>query len=719
MRSGWQLGGNMGSKQDRLDTLVRQRFAESKGQRENSRTCIYKQMPREAEPDKTRALNVAKRMGAESMQGDTNDFLASWFLSLGAKRSRPVCIIRSSRGSPLGSGFLITPRLLITNHHVLENELMAKSAIVEFDYAEDDQALAMSTTRYSLRPDMFWLFNDTEQLDFSIVAVGERLSGSVELKDFGYLPLSDRPDKHALGLHANVIQHPLGGQRQVVVRENRLLARDIATERCLHYSADTDEGSSGSPVFNDAWEVVALHHWGIPHLDTVTVNGIEVPVTVNEGIRTSVIVEQLRKELVGLNEGMATLLREALDLGENVSAGAAAPKVPGKPSRPPAAEQGGERMDIVEGDEQNSTPRTTPADETTVGAISKHIIMVPLEISVRAVGTTQFVPRIGPDLVPNEQRNGLSGLRFAERVRRDTNYSNRNGYRADFIDDLNVEIADIARPRALEVAPLLDGTTGVEAVLNYQNFSVIVCQPRRLALFTATNINAKRYVAVDRDTGEPRVGPEGESWYDDDRMDPEHYIGQAWYSEWSNYFDRGHLTRRTDPTWGTELQATRANADTYHRTNCSPQHFRFNQSIRFWQGLERYVLEHGVLKTKERMTVLNGPVLNDEFSECDDVQVPLAYWKVLLRTGPDGEPKASAFLANQELLLEEVRRYIARPVDTDVPKIDAFRCSLSVLESTTGLNFSAFAKYDTFKKKKGPEGMDAGHSRMADWSDAL
>lgn len=131
------------------------------------------------------------------------------------------------------------------------------------------------------------------------------------------------------------------------------------------------------------------------------------------------------------------------------------------------------------------------------------------------------------------------------------------------------------------------------------------------------------------------------------------------------------------------------------------------------------MLEHGVLKTRSRITVFNGPVLDHGYSECDDVQVPLAFWKLLLRTGPDGAPRASAYLASQETLLEEVRRYIARPQDSEVPRVDAFRCAIPRLADLTGLDFSAFAPFDTFRKKRGPEGMDSGQSRMADWSDAL
>ena len=35
----------------------------------------------------------------------------------------------------------------------------------------------------------------------------------------------------------------------------------------LYYRTDTEPGSSGSPCFNDPWELVALHHSGVPDLD--------------------------------------------------------------------------------------------------------------------------------------------------------------------------------------------------------------------------------------------------------------------------------------------------------------------------------------------------------------------------------------------------------------------------------------------------------------------
>ena len=59
----------------------------------------------------------------------------------------------------------------------------------------------------------------------------------------------------------SIINRPLGGYKMVTVRNNTLLKR---TACCLLHETDTERGSSGAPVFNDEWDLIALHHWGEP-----------------------------------------------------------------------------------------------------------------------------------------------------------------------------------------------------------------------------------------------------------------------------------------------------------------------------------------------------------------------------------------------------------------------------------------------------------------------
>ncbi|HEX6912958.1 MAG TPA: trypsin-like peptidase domain-containing protein, partial [Longimicrobium sp.] len=102
-------------------------------------------------------------------------------------------------------------------------------------------------------------------------------------------------DEHALGDFVNIIQYPAGGRKRVVVRENQLVVRQQlanGTEPVLQYVADTLDSSSGSPVFNDEWNVMALHHSTVPAGD-ITICGNTRLDVVNEGTRASVIVEAL------------------------------------------------------------------------------------------------------------------------------------------------------------------------------------------------------------------------------------------------------------------------------------------------------------------------------------------------------------------------------------------------------------------------------------------
>ena len=75
-----------------------------------------------------------------------------------------------------------------------------------------------------------------------------------------------------------IIQHPSGERKQLALRENQVV--DVL-DNFLHYRTDTSPGSSGSPVFNDQWEIVALHHSGVPKKDAqgriLTKDGYRTP----------------------------------------------------------------------------------------------------------------------------------------------------------------------------------------------------------------------------------------------------------------------------------------------------------------------------------------------------------------------------------------------------------------------------------------------------------
>ena len=85
-----------------------------------------------------------------------------------------------------------------------------------------------------------------------------------------------------------IVQHPRGQKKQIALRENQFVC---LIDPFVHYRADTEAGSSGSPVFNDQWEVVALHHAGVPAPEQTETGGY-----INEGILVRRIMEFIRQQ---------------------------------------------------------------------------------------------------------------------------------------------------------------------------------------------------------------------------------------------------------------------------------------------------------------------------------------------------------------------------------------------------------------------------------------
>ncbi|MFE8005330.1 trypsin-like serine peptidase [Streptomyces sp. NPDC057418] len=126
-----------------------------------------------------------------------------------------------------------------------------------------------------------------------------------------------------MGEFVNIIQHPRGEPKQLALRENQVI--DMLDE-FVHYACDTREGSSGSAIFNDQWEVAALHHSAIPKTDTegrpLSVDGTvwtpeagedQLAWKANEGVRISRVLRALRE--VPLTGAAARLRDEVFGVG--------------------------------------------------------------------------------------------------------------------------------------------------------------------------------------------------------------------------------------------------------------------------------------------------------------------------------------------------------------------------------------------------------------------
>ena len=99
-------------------------------------------------------------LGFERILGK-RELVDSWFLEAGARAARAVgrVQISSAAGHPkgYGTGSLIGPRLLLTNHHVIPDEAQAATSLVEFGIEIDAFGRDRTSETFRLRPDLFFL----------------------------------------------------------------------------------------------------------------------------------------------------------------------------------------------------------------------------------------------------------------------------------------------------------------------------------------------------------------------------------------------------------------------------------------------------------------------------------------------------------------------------------------------------------------------------------
>lgn len=537
---------------------------------------------------------------------DTSDLLAINYLERGMKASRSVCRVqvRDENGHVLdfGTGFLVSPTLILTNNHVLDRVDFAIRSLVDFDLEDDINFLPKATKTFSLDPERFFYTN--EELDFTLVAVRPQATDGSPLSQFGFLQLNKESGKALLGEYVTIIQHPEGAAKQITVRENEVI--DLP-DCYMHYRTDTKPGSSGSPVFNDDWYVVALHHAGVKRRDAqgnvLSTDGTpwdpsmgedKIAWAANEGIRVSSIYEHM----------------------------------------------------------QTKVDTWTPEQQNLVN-----------EVFLGIAPITGIMPS------PVEVKE--QSLEW---------YENSTGYDPDFLGQ-RVPLPRIPDALKADVAPLKQGT---DYELKYTHFSLVMSKSRRLAFFTAVNIDGDRPVNVRRSR---------DCWYFDPRIDPKHQSGPELYER--NDLDRGHLVRRLDPVWGDNAEvAQEANEDTFHFTNCSPQHKALNQQT--WQNLEDYILKNAS-RYSLKVVVFTGPVFReDDMLYRGKFQIPAEYWKVVAMVKEDQKISATAYLQTQKNLIEDL--------EFAYGKYKTYQVPITKIEGLTKLDFGNLRNNDPLANIEGTLG---------------
>lgn len=629
-----------------------------------------------------------------------NDLSDISYLEQGLLAGRSVCRIVLRRNGSLvgyGTGFLVAPGVLMTNEHVFEDASAVRESIAQFRYERDVHGLDVASADFGFRLAPAPIIS--RELDFAIVQLEPRSLRGQALDTFAWLRLDPTPGKAFVGEYLTIIQHPKGERKQICVRENKLL-KYADKDPYVWYETDTVSGSSGSPVFNNSWDVVALHHSSVPQ--TKRVGGKDVWLTrdgkvwsadmgddaiawkANEGIRVSRIVEFLSAKHA--THPLARAVLTAKDA----------------------------RVSHIESGAPESIVDAGQIQVRSDGAGNMRIL-IPVDIKVGAQNVNTVVPAAPTSPV---QVFDPSARVLEKVVINQSNYARRNGYDPKFLAAAAVPLPKVTSETLGQVF-LLPGKKGE---LKYWNYSVVLNRTRALAYFSAANVDGARFRG-NRDA-------DGDTWFRDtrvDAVDKAAQTGAEFYKKQSTFeadrtlnpFDQGHLTRRSDLQWGaSDATAKRNGDDSYHYTNCTPQHWQFNQNNRasaatgIWFRLEDAAVA-SLADGATRLCVINGPVFDAPLCKAGTdgrlrldlkgrrapdeafggVKIPKQFFKVIAYVSGQAL-KAKAFVVTQEDLLAGIARLRPEEAALTALEVRLYQVRIAELERLTGLDFGPLSAHD-------------------------
>jgi V8-like Glu-specific endopeptidase len=198
----------------------------------------------------------------QSLLRQEPDFLDIGFLSRAIVRAGGICRVETTTGVPLGTGFLVGRRSVLTNYHVVElapgrslpararNLLLRFGSVSTADGKEaDGRIYGIDPTEPLLRS------SPVGALDYALLQVEERI---IHVEDLRPILYEGQP-RLAKGMGLNMLGHPQGGPMKLAASGNGITGvyEDVGL---VQYVTRALHGSSGSPCFDDNWQPVALHH---------------------------------------------------------------------------------------------------------------------------------------------------------------------------------------------------------------------------------------------------------------------------------------------------------------------------------------------------------------------------------------------------------------------------------------------------------------------------
>lgn len=195
-------------------------------------------------------------------------------------------------GAPFCTGSLVGPDLLLTNHHCVNFErsdpdvlINPRKINVHMEYLGAGQlgeahAVGEKIIAYS------------DSLDFALIRLSQAIG-----RHFGWLDVARTVPESGSVM---VIQHPNGREKEVARTDADIFGQQGIV---LHYYADTEPGSSGSPVFVlNGRKLIALHHAGACRKEHQDQRGRCLTFDFNEGIQISAIAAEIEQYLPGCED---------------------------------------------------------------------------------------------------------------------------------------------------------------------------------------------------------------------------------------------------------------------------------------------------------------------------------------------------------------------------------------------------------------------------------
>jgi hypothetical protein len=245
-------------------------------------------------------LDPTSEESLEKIFGDTRFVGLPWYRT-GLERCRAVARVETESADGIGTGFLVAgpalhpalpPLVLLTNGHVIPEGLDPQDAFVAFHGVDADGApepagagAAAGEPRFRVRRLLWHEPSAAPGLDTSILELAAYPPGVDPLPVADDLPrLGGRTSQRAY-----IIGHPRGLETpQYSLQDNVILDYD---DVLLHYRSPTEPGSSGSPVFDNQWRLIGLHHAG--RTDTPRLHNAGGTYAANEAILLAAVRRRL------------------------------------------------------------------------------------------------------------------------------------------------------------------------------------------------------------------------------------------------------------------------------------------------------------------------------------------------------------------------------------------------------------------------------------------